>query len=176
MSLNQNPLEKKRMRDENTARGCVIRNLQKLNQRIAELENTKTELMRTQELLRKERETFLPILHKAPYGIALIDNGSKFIYINPAFTNITGYTLEDISSGRDWGHITSPILEYKQEIVNSREKDVIHKGIEKILNIICKNGESKQIECQPTLLDGGKMVVILSDISKWQTADLSRST
>ncbi len=176
MSLNQNPLEKKRMRDENTARGCVIRNLQKLNQRIAELENTKAELKRTQELLRKERETFFPILHKAPYGIALIDNDGKFIYINPAFTNITGYTLEDISSGKDWFHVASPILEYRQEIINSRERDGIHKGLEKSLSIICKNGVIKQIECKPTLLDDGRIVVILSDITKWHRSDLACPT
>lgn len=161
------------MRDENTARGCVIRNLQKLNQRIAQLENTKAELKRAQELLRKERETFFPILHKAPYGIALIDNDGKFIYINPAFTTITGYTLEDMSSGRDWFHVASPFLEYRQEIINSRKTDVVHEGIEKILNIICKNGEIKQIECKPTLLDDGRIVVILSDITKWQRSDLS---
>jgi PAS domain S-box-containing protein len=154
------------MRDENMARGCVIRNLQKLNQRIAELENTKAELKRVQELLRKERETFFPILHKAPYGIALIDNEGKFIYINPAFTNITGYTLEDISSGRDWVHAVSPFLEYRQEIIDSWNRGVIHKGIEKMLSIICKNGEMKQIECKPTLLDDGRLVVILSDITE----------
>ena len=107
------------MRDENTARGCVIRNLQKLNHRIGELENTKAELKQVQELLQKERETFFPILHKAPYGIALLDNDGKFIYINPAFTNITGYTPEDVSSARDWVHAASPFLEYRQEIMLS---------------------------------------------------------
>jgi len=164
------------MRDENTARGCVIRNLQKLNQRIAELESTKAELKRVQELLRKERETFYPILHKAPYGIALIDNDGKFIYINPAFTNITGYTLEDISSEGDWFHVASPFLEYRQEIISLRKRDVIHKGIEKILSIICKNGEIKQIGCKPTLLDDGRIVVILSEITEWQRSDLSYPT
>jgi PAS domain S-box-containing protein len=159
------------MRDENTARGCVIRNLQKLNQRIAELESTKAELKQVQELLQKERETFFPILHKAPYGIALLGKDGKFIYINPAFTNITGYTLEDISSGRDWFHVASSFLEYRQEIINSRKRDVIHEGIEKILSIICKNGEIKEIECKPTLLDDGRIVVILSDITERKRAE-----
>ena len=164
------------MRDENTARGCVIRNLQKLNQRIAELEYTKAELKRAQELLRKERETFFPILREVPYGVVLIDNDGKFIYINPAFTNITGYTLEDISSGRDWFHVASPFLEYRQEIINSQKREGIHKGIQKSLSIICKDGEMKQIECKPTLLDDGRIVVILSDITKWQRSDLSCPT
>ena len=162
---------KEKMRDENTARGYVISNLQKLNQRVAELENTKAELKRVQELLQKERETFFPILHKAPYGIVLIDIDGKFIYINPAFTNITGYTLGDISSGRDWFHVVSPFLEYRQEIINSRKRDAIDKSIEKGFSIICKNGEIKQIECKPTLLDDGRIVVILSDITERKRAE-----
>ena len=85
-------------------RGQLIKKPRKLRQRIVEMENTKAELKQVQELLQKERETFFPILHKAPYGIALIGNDEKFIYINPAFTNITGYTLEDVFAGRDWFH------------------------------------------------------------------------
>jgi PAS domain S-box-containing protein len=176
MSLNQNPLEKKRMRDENTARGCVIRNLQKLNQRIAELEYTKAELKRVQELLRKERETFFPILHKAPYGIALIDNDGKFIYVNPAFTNLTGYTLEDMSSGRDGSRAASSFLEYRQEMIDTRKRDGIDKRQENTLSVICKNGEIKQIECKPTSLDDGRIVVILSEMTKWQRSELSCPT
>jgi PAS domain S-box-containing protein len=121
--------------------------------------------------LQKERETFFPILHKAPYGIALIDNDGKFIYINPAFTNITGYALEDISSGRKWFHIASCFLEYREEIINSQKRDVIEKCIEKTFCIICKNGEMKDIEFRPTLLDDGRIVVILFDITERKRAE-----
>jgi PAS domain S-box-containing protein len=167
--LKSDSLGEEKMRDENTARGCVIRNLQKLNQRVAELETTKAELKQVQELLQRERETFFPILHKAPYGIALIENDGKFIYINPAFTKLTGYTLEDISSGGDWLCVALPFLEYSQEIINSQKKE----GIEKSLSIICKNGEVKQIKCKPTLLNDGRIVVLVSEITKWQRFDLS---
>ena len=159
------------MKDENNARGCLIRKLQKLNQGIVEWENTKAELKQVQELLQKERETFFPILHKAPYGIALIDNDGKFIYINPAFTNITGYSLVDVSSGREWLHFASRFLEYREEIINSRKGDVIEKCIEKTFRIICKNGEIKEIEVRPTLLDDGRIVLILFDITERKRAE-----
>jgi PAS domain S-box-containing protein len=159
------------MRDENIARGHLIRKLEKLNQRLVELENTKADLKQVQELLQKERETFFPILHKAPYGIAVIDSDGKFIYINPAFTNITGYTLEDIFAGREWFHTASPFPEYRQEIIGSLKKDVIQKGIEKILSVVCKNGEIKEIEFKPTLLDDGRIVVIFSDITERKRAE-----
>jgi two-component system cell cycle sensor histidine kinase/response regulator CckA len=159
------------MRDENIARGQLIRKLEKPNQRIVELESMEAELKQVQELLQKERETFFPILHKAPYGIALIDNDGKFIYINPAFTNITGYTLEDIFAGRDWFHRASPFPEYRQEIISSFKRDVIQKGVEKIFSVVCKNGEMKEIEFKPTLLDDGRIVVILFDITERKRAE-----
>jgi len=162
---------KQEMKDENNARGCLIRKLQKLNQGIVELEKTKVELKQVQELLQKERETFFPILHKAPYGIALIDNDGKFIYINPAFTNITGYALEDISSGREWFHIASHFLEYREEIINSQKRGVVEKCIEKTFSIICKNGEIKAVEFRPTLLDDGRIVLILFDITERKRAE-----
>ena len=54
------------MGDENIATGCLIRMPQNLDERTVELEKTKAELKQVQERLQKERETFFPILHKAP--------------------------------------------------------------------------------------------------------------
>jgi len=159
------------MRDENIARGHLIRKLEKINQRLVQLECMKVELKQVQELLQKERETFFPILHKAPYGIAIIDSDGKFIYINPAFTNITGYTLEDIFAGREWFHTASPFPEYRQEIIGSLKRDVIQKGVEKIFSVVCKNGEIKEIEFKPTLLDDGRIVMIFSDITEHKRAE-----
>ena len=159
------------MRDENIARGHLIRKLEKINQRLVQLESMKAELKEVQELLQKERETFFPILHKAPYGIAIIDSDGKFIYINPAFTNITGYALEDIFAGREWFHTASPFPEYRQEIIGSLKRDVIQKGVEKIFSVVCKNGEIKEIEFKPTLLDDGRIVMILSDITEHKRAE-----
>jgi PAS domain S-box-containing protein len=159
------------MRDENVARGHLIRKLKKLNQRFVELENKETELKQVQELLEKERQTFFPILHRAPYGIVLIDSDGKFIYINPAFTDITGYTLEDIFAGRDWFHRASPFPEYRQEIISSLKRDVIQKEIERIFSVVCKNGETKEIEFKPTLLDDGRIVVVLSDVTERKRAE-----
>ena len=159
------------MRDENVARGHLIRKLEKPNQRIVELESMEAELKQVQELLQRERETFFPILHKAPYGIALIDNDGKFIYINPAFTNITGYALEDIFAGRDWFHTALPFFEYRQEIISSWKRDVIQMEVERIFSVVCKNGEMKKIEFKPTLLDDGRIVVVLSDITERKRAE-----
>jgi PAS domain S-box-containing protein len=165
------PWKRDKMRDENIARGHLIRKLEKINQRLVESDIVKAELKQVQELLQKERETFFPILHKAPYGIAIIDQEGKFIYINPAFTHITGYTLEDIFAGREWFHTASPFPEYRQDIISSLKRDVIQKGVERIFSVVCKNGEIKEIEFKPTLLDDGRIVMIFSDITERKRAE-----
>jgi two-component system cell cycle sensor histidine kinase/response regulator CckA len=159
------------MRDEKRAGGYLIRKLEKMNRRLVELENTKAELQQVRELLQKERRTFFPILHKAPYGIALIDKEGKFIYINPAFTNMTGYALKDISAGRDWFHKASPFPAYRNQIIESWRRDIIQKDIERIFSVVCKEGEIKEIEFKPSLMDDGTIVVILSDITERKRAE-----
>jgi len=140
--------------------------LVELRQRIAGLEKTETELKRAEELLEKERETFFPILHKAPYGVVLIDKEGSFIYINPSFTHITGYTLGDVLSGRDWFHRGNPFPECREEIIKSWKRDAIQQGVDKVFSVVCKDREIKEIEFKPTLLDDGTIVLIFSDITE----------
>jgi two-component system, cell cycle sensor histidine kinase and response regulator CckA len=155
-----------KMKDQDKTKKQLIDQLVELRQRIGKLEKTETELKRAEELLEKERETFFPILHKAPYGVILIDKEGSFIYINPSFTHITGYTLEDVLSGKDWFHRVNPFPRYRQEIMDSWKKDVIQQGTDRVFSVVCKEGEIKEIEFKPTLLDDGTIIVIFSDITE----------
>ncbi|MEI9478481.1 MAG: ATP-binding protein [Deltaproteobacteria bacterium] len=139
--------------------------------RTTELKRVKVELAQTHELLEKERETFFPILHKAPYGIVLIEKDGRFLYINPEFTRITGYTMEDSYAERDWFHNASVFREYSREILKTWKKDVLEQGIEKVLPVTCKEGEIKQIEFKPTVLDDGRIIVMLSDVTERKRAE-----
>ena len=129
------------------------------------------ELKQSEELLEKERETFSLILHKAPYGVALIDKEGSFIYINPLFIQITGYTLEDVLSGKDWFHSSNPFAEYRQEVIKTWKRDAVQQGMDRIISVVCKDGEIKEIEFKPTLMDDGTIIVIFSDISERKRAE-----
>ena len=61
-----------------------------------------TERRQAEDLLQKGRETLFSILEQAPYGILLIDRDGRGRYANRAFTEITGYTLDDIPTESDW--------------------------------------------------------------------------
>jgi two-component system, cell cycle sensor histidine kinase and response regulator CckA len=159
------------MKDQDKTRKQLKDELVKLRQKIIKLEKTETELRQAEELLEKERETFSPILHKAPYGVALIDKEGSFIYINPLFTSITKYTMEDVLAGRDWFHRVNPFPKYRQEIMDSWKKGVIQQGVDRVFSVVCKDGEIKEIEFKPNLLDDGTIIVILSDITEHKRSE-----
>jgi PAS domain S-box-containing protein len=55
--------------------------------------------------------------------------------------------------------------------MDSWKRDVIQQGVDRIFSVLCKEGEIKEIEFNPTLLDDGTIVVIFSDITKRKRAE-----
>jgi PAS domain S-box-containing protein len=142
-----------------------------MRQKIADLRRSRAELAQAKKLLQKERETFFSILHKAPYGVILADQDGSFLYINPAFTRITGYTIEDIHAEQDWFHQASVFRTYSKEILKVWKKVVLKKGLDRILTVFCKEGEIKQVEFKPAVLDEGRMIIMLADVTERKRAE-----
>jgi PAS domain S-box-containing protein len=131
-----------------------------------------TERKRIEELLQQERETFSTILQNALYGVVLIDRDGKYLYVNPEFTAITGYTLEDIPTGRDWMHKAYPDKEYRQKVVENWKKDSGSEGmISRVFSVVCKDGEIKEIEFRPAQLADRRAIVMLADITERKRAE-----
>jgi PAS domain S-box-containing protein len=125
-----------------------------------------TERKRAEELLQQEKETFYTILQNALYGVALMEADGKHVYVNPEFTAITGYTLEDIPTGKDWMHKAYPDKAYRQKVTESWRMDSKLGGTRRVISIVCKNGETKEIETSRTPLENGLSVVMLTDITE----------
>jgi len=130
-----------------------------------------TEQTKTDILLKKERETFFAILQKAPYGVVMIDKDGRYIYINEEFVNITGYTLDDIPTGRDWFYKAYPDDDYRKQAIEAWKNIIVRKGISKVFTILCRNGKKKEIEFKPYPLDKDRYIVMLSDITKQRRAE-----
>jgi PAS domain S-box-containing protein len=130
-----------------------------------------TERKRTEKLLQNEREIFFTILENALYGVCLTDSDGSYLYVNPEFTKITGYTLEDIPTGRDWMNKAYPDKEYRKKAVETWRKDMGRGGITRAFSVVCKNGETREIEFRPTQLDDGRNVVMLADITERKHAE-----
>jgi diguanylate cyclase (GGDEF)-like protein/PAS domain S-box-containing protein len=130
-----------------------------------------TERKRLESLLLREREIFVTILQHALYGVVLLDRDGKHVYVNPAFTAITGYTLEDIPTSRDWTHKAYPDEAYRQKVTALWKKDKRLGVAKRVISVVCKNGETREIEFGPTVLEDGRAVVMLADITERKRAE-----
>jgi PAS domain S-box-containing protein len=133
-----------------------------------------TERKKAEELLQQDRETFSTILENAMYGVVLMDEDGKHLYVNPSFTAITGYTLEDIPTGKEWMHKAYPNKEYRQKVREYWQKDGEIEGTTREVSVVCKDGKSKEVEFRRTQLADGRSVVMLVDITEHKQAEEER--
>jgi len=124
-----------------------------------------------ERLLQSERETFYGILQKAPYGAALIDKDGRYLFVNPEFTAITGYSLEDIPTGKEWFAKAFPDEHYRRYVIEEWKKDIKARGVNKTFNVICNDKTMKEIEFRSALLDDGQAVTMLLDITERKRAE-----
>jgi diguanylate cyclase (GGDEF)-like protein/PAS domain S-box-containing protein len=130
-----------------------------------------TERKRTEELLKKERETFYTALQEAPNGVALIDKDGRYLYMNPEFTNITGYTLQDIPTVKDWFCKAYQDQNQRERVIKIWKKDFDHKAFDRIFSVTCKDGNVKEIEFRGTVLKDDRSIVILTDVTERMQAE-----
>jgi PAS domain S-box-containing protein len=125
---------------------------------------TKRKTMEKQ--LIKEKETFFSVLEDNPHGIAVINHKDRYLYVNPEFTAITGYTLADIPASQDWIHEIYGEADGFEKALESKERgalpEVRGRGIE--ARIVCKSGEKKYVEFRITFL-GDRRLIVLTDVT-----------
>lgn len=131
-----------------------------------------TERKRIEDLLHQQRERFLTILQNAPYGMVFIDEDGRYVYINPEFTKITGYTMEDVPTGSEWLNKAFPDEEYRRIVVNTWMEDKRSGWVDRTFTIRCKDGGSKEVGFKIAPLSDGRTVVMLSDITALQQAEV----
>lgn len=115
----------------------------------------------------KEKQTLSIILESTPHGITLIDNQDNYLYVNPYFTEITGYTIKDIATKEEWFKKAYPDKSYRQKVLKAWSNDRGHKVPDKKREFIIrsKDGQSKHIEFRTAFLKDQK-ISVLTDITK----------
>lgn len=137
-----------------------------------------TERKRAEEFLQKERDTFFSVLNKAPYGVILVDKNGNGMLSNIEFTNVTGYTLTDVPTLKDWFCLAYPDKKYRDMVIHTLRRDAVEADSDELyqnkfqrtffrtFTMACKDGTCKEIEFRPTMLEDGSTIIMLADITE----------
>jgi PAS domain S-box-containing protein len=131
------------------------------------------ERKRAEDELQKEREKCFTILENDPTGVALIGNDGAYQYLNPEFTNITGYTLQDVPTGKEWFEKAYPDPHYRQKVIDTWKMDWLSRGRGSNLTgftVTCKDGRKKEVEFRTTFLKDCT-VIVLNDVTDRKRAE-----
>lgn len=135
-----------------------------------------TERKQADEALRTSEERFRLLSQYSPFGMVLVNQQGEVEYVNPRFTAITGYTLEDVPHQTVWYKKAFPDVEYRRIMIVSWQQalQIVHRG-ETVTNVFfrirCKDGTEKDIRFQVGLFHDQRALVTLEDITEQRRAE-----
>lgn len=128
---------------------------------------------RMEEALNEERRIFRMVLEHNPTGVALIGSNGKYLYTNPEFTRITGYTLQDIPSGQEWFRKAYPDPACRRRAADAWKQDgLAYTGdaIDREFSITRKDGETVVVNIRTTFLKD-LSIMVLTDVTERKQAE-----
>ena len=129
-----------------------------------------TELKKTRDALQESENRYRILVEESPYGISIIGSIGNYKYINPKFSEIFGYTLEDIPTGFEWFEKAYPDEKYRKKVISTwnRDQKKFLPGTKNIykFNVVCKDKSTKTIMFRPVQLDNGDIILNYEDITQ----------
>lgn len=144
-----------------------------LRERIRKLERSEADRKKMEEALKEEKETFYMVLENYPTGVSLIGSDGVYRYINPEFTRITGYTIEDIPSGKEWFRRAYPDPHYRRMAVDTWKRDLLSytgSAVDREYTITRIDGETRVVNIRTTFLKNFS-VTGLDDVTERRQAE-----
>jgi PAS domain S-box-containing protein len=129
-----------------------------------------TDRKRMEENLKNEKERFESLAGDAPFGMSIINPNGTYEYINPEFTVMFGYTLQDIPTGKGWFELAFPSPEYRKDIISAWISDL--KGanpgalMPREFKVRCKDGSTKDIHFRSVMLKNSNQLVTYEDVTE----------
>ncbi len=114
------------------------------------------------------------ILNFSPVAIGWSNDEKRIEYINHMFTELFGYTLDDLPDLESWYRVAHPdalyrdsvVREWSEQVNKARDNGSLPPELE--TDITCKNGDIRRIIIHPTWV-GRRRLISFSDITeRWQ--------
>jgi len=130
------------------------------------------------EELRRQKERFQVLTENAPFGMMLVQQDGAITYVNPKFTEIFGYELHDIKTGREWFRRAYPNPSYRRGVIKAWLEDRDHAPMgesrPRVFTVTCKDGTEKIIHFRPVKLHSGEDIASCEDVTYQKRAEEER--
>ncbi len=133
-----------------------------------------TDRKRAEKALMESEERFRTLAEAAPFGIGVSDKAERTLYVNPKFTEIFGYTIEDVSDLRTWFGKAYPNEDRRRRAEGSWrgerayikvEDQIAAEASPRVFKVRCKDGADKIISFRGVLLADGRNIVTFQDVT-----------
>lgn len=133
-----------------------------------------TERKHMEQALAASEERFRTLAEVSPFGLAVLAADETTEYINPKFTEIFGYTIEDIPNLESWFRKAYPNGDRWKQLTalwrkETAEIDVAHsvaaETMPRTLVLCCKNGEQRIVGFRAVVLADGRLIATFLDIT-----------
>lgn len=131
---------------------------------------------RAEEALQAERAKFRTLVDSAPFGLAVIDRTGTFQYLNPKFSEMFGYDLEDMPNGKVWLSEADPEPEYTRDAISAWISNLGRSELDeqlppRVFEVRCKDGTIKAVDFRPVQLPSGEQLLTCEDVTERKRAE-----
>ncbi|MGB9835014.1 MAG: PAS domain-containing protein, partial [bacterium] len=128
-----------------------------------------TERKSMEKTLSEEKTKFEALAQSAPYGIALVSQNGKWLYINPKFTEITGYKSEDVPDGKTWFRKAFPDPVYRKQVIQSwienTGSSTLMEKTSHLFKVARKDGAERTFKITAVQIPQGDFLLTFEDIT-----------
>ncbi len=134
------------------------------------------ERKRAEEAQQRSDVLFRAMVESSPLSIIVsVGPDGIFEYINPKFTELFGYTADDIRIARDWWKLAYPDKDYRKQVVSEwlrlKQVSASKPGIDPYeVEVTCKDGSKKIIEFKMACI-GEKYITFGIDLTQRKQAE-----
>ena len=122
-----------------------------------------------EEALRDNEEQFRKIVDYSPFPISIVESSGVITYINKRFTEVFGYTKDEVPSIRDWQSLAYPDEIVREEMEATRLRWLYSSAIGEVTQIRAtvksKEGLYREIEIRAVSMSGARQFITYEDIT-----------
>ncbi len=119
--------------------------------------------------LKDQEDQFRKIVDYSPFPISIVESSGAIIYINDRFTEVFGYTKEELPTIREWQALAYPDENVRKEMEVTRVRWLYTSAIGEVTQIRAviktKEGSYRDIEIRAVSISGARQFITYEDIT-----------